>query len=398
MLISAVNTYISKHLTSESTTALTHKLKRIMVSSMLIVGASLLALSVPLGAYADSYDDRIRAIEQEVGAYQAQASDISSRADTLQNALDKIMAQKHALLARIELSQTKYDRLIADIAANEARLTGQKDLLGTTLTQLYVDGDLSTIEILAGSDSLGDFVDQQQYRSEIRSQLLAAMKKVKELEKQLETQKLDTSRALKELEAQRNEVASREAEQASLLEQTRGQEAAYQRIISGKNKEIDSLRSQQIAANSRFIGGPAGTGPACGGGYPGKWCDIPKDTVIDDWYMYNRECVSYTAYKVAQSGRYMPKNWYGKVGPNSWDNRGNAKYWPDNARADGIATGSTPRVGSVAISTAGPYGHSMYVEEVYGNGTILISQYNVELEGKYSTDTISASGLIYIYF
>jgi surface antigen len=40
----------------------------------------------------------------------------------------------------------------------------------------------------------------------------------------------------------------------------------------------------------------------------------------------------------------------------------------------------------------------MYVESVNGNGTINISQYNASLDGRYSTNTISPSGLYFIHF
>ena len=84
----------------------------------------------------------------------------------------------------------------------------------------------------------------------------------------------------------------------------------------------------------------AGSGATCGGGYPAKWCERPRTTVIDNWGMYNRECVSYTAFRVAASGRYMPY----------WGGFGNANQWDDNARAAGIPVDGNPQAGDVAIS------------------------------------------------
>ena len=104
--------------------------------------------------------------------------------------------------------------------------------------------------------------------------------------------------------------------------------------------------------------------------------------------MYNRECVSYTAFRVAASGRYMPY----------WGGHGNANQWPDSARAAGIPVDGNPQVGDVAISMAGPYGHAMYVEAV-GGGKVRVSQYNYgSPAGTYSEMTISAAGLYFIHF
>jgi surface antigen len=109
--------------------------------------------------------------------------------------------------------------------------------------------------------------------------------------------------------------------------------------------------------------------------------------MLDNWGMFNRECVSYTAWKVYQTYGYMP----------NWGGHGNANQWPDSARAAGIPTGSTPKAHSVAISMGGAYGHAMWVEGASGN-TIHVSQYNYDLAGHYSEMNINGSGLIYIYF
>jgi surface antigen len=93
--------------------------------------------------------------------------------------------------------------------------------------------------------------------------------------------------------------------------------------------------------------------------------------------MYNRECVSYTAWKVYQKNGYMPY----------WGGVGNANQWPGNARRAGIPTGSTPRAGSVGVISSGYYGHVVWIESVNGDGTINISQYNELLAsgwGQYS--------------
>jgi surface antigen len=130
----------------------------------------------------------------------------------------------------------------------------------------------------------------------------------------------------------------------------------------------------------------ASMGPACGGGYPDTLCKAPLNSKVDNWGMYNRQCVSYTAYRVATSGRTMP---YGF---------GDANRWPAAARAHGIAVDARPRVGDVAIRTDNNHGHSMYVEAINTDGTLVISQYNVNKTGTYSRDTIKSDGLQFIHF
>lgn len=134
---------------------------------------------------------------------------------------------------------------------------------------------------------------------------------------------------------------------------------------------------------------PAAIISSHGSAYPYATVPFPNMTV-DPWGMYMRQCVSYTAWKVASSGRTMPY----------WGGRGNAAQWDDNARAAGIPVDGVPRVGSVAVdhSKGGGFGHTSYVEEIYSDGTIRISQYNARWDGTYSEERVSPAGLVFIHF
>lgn len=87
--------------------------------------------------------------------------------------------------------------------------------------------------------------------------------------------------------------------------------------------------------------------------------------------------------------------WYVKSRrPDLPNDLGDASSWLYNAQAQGMATGSTPRVGAVGWSP----GHVVYVESVNGDGTVTISDMNgrwVPYElGNY---TYPASKYVYIY-
>lgn len=360
------------------------KLKRAILIPLIAV----IGLAPVTHVFADTYDEQIKQLQNEIGGYQAEAGRLRSEADTLQNAVNALNAQKMAIQAQLDLTQTKLNQLNDDIEATQQKLEKQQMVLSSTISDLSVESTTSPIEMIAGSDSIGDFIDRQEYRSSVQEQIESAIKEVKSLKAKLAAQKTEVEKTLADQTAQRNDLAAKEAEQANLLAATQGQEAAYQNLIGSKNSQIANLRAQQAAANARFYSSSPGTGPTCGGGYPGKWCNAAQDTLIDDWGMFNRECVSYTAFRVAASGRHMPY----------WGGAGNANQWDDNARAAGIPVDYSPQAGDVAISNAGYYGHAMYVESVNGNGTINISQYNVGLDGRYSTNTISTSGLVFIHF
>ena len=114
---------------------------------------------------------------------------------------------------------------------------------------------------------------------------------------------------------------------------------------------------------------------------------ITQDSIVDSWGMLNRECVSYAAWYVANSGRRMPY----------WGGRGNANQWPSDARADGIPVDNTPQVGDVAIYMGGAYGHAMIVQKIMGS-TVEVSSFNADGTGHYSVDDWPVSSLVFIHF
>lgn len=351
--------------------------------AMIIVAGTI----VPTIARADQFDEQINALQNQNNQNRAIANQLQSQANSYQDAVDKLQGQINGVQASINENRAKQADLQNKITEAEAELAKQKAVLGESIRQQYIDGQVSTLEMLASSKDLNQFVDKQQYRTSVQNKIKTTLDKITALRHQLAAQKDEVDKLLKDQEAMQATLAAQRQTQNELLAYTAGQRDAYNSAIRNNNAQIAALRQAQIAANSRFIGG-GGSGPACGGGYPAMWCEIPQDSVIDYWGMYNRECVSYTAFKVAASGRYMPY----------WGGIGNANQWDDNARRAGIPVDTNPRPGDVAISNAGFYGHAMYVEAVNPNGTIFISQYNASLNGTYSTNTISPAGLVFIHF
>ncbi len=352
----------------------------------------LLALGVVGGAavvHADQYDAQINALRAQNADTQNLVNGLQSQAGSYQGAINQLQAQVSALQASMAANQAQQASLQQQITDAKNKVDLEKKYLGEDIKTMYIDGQLSTIEELATSKNLSEYVDKQEYRTAVQNKINTTIKEIAALQVQLQKQKVELDVLIASEQQQHDQLASTQAQQQQLLAYNEGQQAAYNSQISANSGKISDLRRQQIAANARFIGGAAGTGAACGGGYPGRWCNIPQDSVIDSWGMYNRECVSYTAFRVAASGRYMPY----------WGGVGNANQWDDNARRAGIPVDQNPQPGDIAISNAGAYGHAMYVESVNGDGTFNLSQYNASLDGRYSTRShVSVGSLVFIHF
>lgn len=354
---------------------------------VLLVGVMVAGFVVEPMARADQYDEQIKKIQAQNNEKQSAVDQLQEKANSYQDAVDKFQAQINALQAQIRDNQAKRDDLQKQIEIAQKELEKQKKLLGENIKAMYVEGDITTLEMLASSKDLSEFFDKQQYRDSVQQKVKNALDKVNQLKDQLREQKTLVEKLIDDQKKIQDQLAADQAKQNELLAYTEGQKADYNNQIKSNNSQIAALRAQQAAAN-RSLGGSATSGDPNHGGYPAYLDNAPQDSILDPWGMYNRECVSYTAWKVYQTYGHMPY----------WGGHGNANQWPGSAQASGIPTGSTPRPQSVAVSMSGYYGHVMWVEEVYGNGYIRVSQYNYDLAGHYSEMVINGNGLIYIYF
>jgi surface antigen len=322
-------------------------------------------------------------LQRQIDEGNKKVKELGAQANTLQNKLNGLNGQISQVTAQIELTTIKINELNDKLEAATKDLDRQKSLLRASMRELYVSGDASTIEMLANSNNFSEFINEQKYLEQLKTGIQDSTKRVIVLKQQIEEQKSEQEKLKEQQEAQKSQLSAAQNEQATLLAQTKGDEAAYQAQVAELKKAqaaVNAELASRLRAHNLVVGGS--------GGYPAVWANAPQDSLVDNWGMYNRECVSYTAWKVWSTGRNMPY----------WGGHGNANQWPGNARADGIPVDFSPRAGDVAISMAGYYGHAMYVERVNSDGTIYVSQYNFSVQGEYSEMTISTSGLYFIHF
>lgn len=323
-------------------------------------------------------------LKQQAAQQQATANAHHSLANTYQAKVNELNSQNADIQGQIAVSTAQAQQLALKIADAQARMEQQKTTLAANLKSMYLNSGVTPLEMIASSNNLSDYFNQQQYQDSIKNKIQSSLETIQKLKLQLETQQQQVVAILADQRNQAAQIQANRDEVARLAAIANQSAAAADQQVQQSNSQAAALHAQQAAILAARLaasgGGRLVASATCGGGYPDKWCQAPQDSLVDNWGMYNRECVSYTAYKVAATGRNMPY----------WGGRGNAKQWPSNARAAGISVSSTPRIGDVAISYSGNYGHAMYVENVSG-GNITVSQYNFSNNGQYSMMTVPAS-------
>lgn len=345
-------------------------------------------------ASADQYDDKIAALQADMARYQAESDRLNAEANTLQNALAQLANEKSALQAQIDVSQAQYDKLTIQITETEKKIADNQDALGTTLADLYVDDEVSPVEMLASSQNIGDFLDKQEYRNSVKDELSTTIKTVKDLKVQLSDQKAEVEKVLNEQKTAREALVARESQQATLLAQTQNNESQYQGLIKDSEAQIAEAKAAQAALRARTnaTGGYTLIDAGSLTSYPWNANNCPMwgylstggaDGNGGDGYGYGcRQCASYVGWRVArETGVYY-----------RWGNGGDFARNAINAGYQNL--GSNPQPGSLAVMWGNP-GHVAWVEGVSPDGShVTVSQYNYNYGagwGMYSEMVLSSS-------
>lgn len=116
--------------------------------------------------------------------------------------------------------------------------------------------------------------------------------------------------------------------------------------------------------------------------YPEPYRSAAQDSMTDPSTCYNRECVSYCAWKIKE----IRGSWPARTGSMS------AKYWVDRLPSWGYKKVSSPKDGGkyVGVSTAGTYGHVVWFE-----GGNMVSEYNYSTRGGFGVRNVNLGQYIW---
>lgn len=372
------------------------------IALVLVVGA----VAVPR-IYADTFQDQINQLRTENQVNQSAVDTLLVEAQSYQDAIDKLQGQITIMQQNIAVNQARQEQLQADIAQKQTELDAQRKVLGDDIKAMYVNGQLSTLEMLATSKSLNEFVDSATYRETVQHKIQETLAKIGTLQNKLKQQSFEVSTLLSSQRAQQAQLADSQAKQNELLSMNRAQQADFNQKIAANQDKIRQLQLAQIALNQEGAsqvsisgterGGDCDAGSGNGGyvlasGPMGDVCNAPKDSILDWAGVENRECTSY-AY------------WYFKrvEGNMDFTVSGDAKYW---VQTSNYPVRDAPQVGAIGVKTEGEWGHVTIVQAVgpamYKNvkvpaGSVLTSEMNGDFTGKFGYNLRAANSMKYIY-
>lgn len=324
------------------------------------------------------------AVEAEKKA-SAAAVAASASADFYQARVASLSMDIASLKLQIADTEAQVEDLEEQIEETEEQLESEKSALAELLVNMHFESDAEPIRILAGSTSISDLAEKAA-RSEVAKQQISTMaENIKAAKLKLEDDKAQVEKLLAEQQAAKKNLEATMLEQEELV-------AKYQNDVKGYEEQVIAAREAQKAAMDQYRRDhPEDTGTYYDGidTYKSYIYDLGGYECPRDWDRfttsvkgvkiggYGCECVSYVGWKAYERyGIYLA--WGNAY---SWDDVGRKYYDVDH----------TPAAGSIGQIDAGTYGHVFWVESVNADGSIEVTDYNWNVDGRFTARRISAA-------
>lgn len=241
------------------------KLSLSVLTVMVAVG--LVAAPFVSATSIDDLQKKSKQLQTEIAQNQKEAAKHHAHANTLQGRIDELNEDIALANKEIRLLTLRVQELELQIDQANKELESQRDILGQNIRVMYLEGDISTLEMLATSKDLSEFVDKEQYRNAVQNKIKATLDKINALRLELKTKRNQIDEVLKEQEQQRNVLASKRREQQKLLNDTRGEEARYQQLAAKQRKQLQEAEAEltrRLSAGQFVSSGPVSRGDIVG--------------------------------------------------------------------------------------------------------------------------------------
>ena len=404
--------------------------KRLLTA--LVTGTVLTLGALAPKVSAQDFDSQINSVNSTIANINDKKAAVNATIDSLVSELSGVQTKIDATKAQKAEAQAAIDSLKSEISKLEKVIAERNERLEEQARAVQTNGARSYVDFLLNAENLSDIVnrigvvmdliganrDLMQQQAEDKKQVeakeeqqqakLAEQQKAEEELQGLQTKLNETfdknkvllanlsQEELAEISKRDGLVAEKEAFQKRLAEEKAKAEAEAARIAEASRQALAAEVTNSVATTTSYqsptsratSSATAATTQTSsytyttGGGFPAV--DPSYRAALNGGYF--GQCTYYVFNRMAQVGT-----------PIGHSMMGNAAEWPAYARSYGYSVSNSPSAGSAIVFQQGlagadpTYGHVAFVEAVNADGSLYISEMNVQGLNVISYRTISAS-------
>ncbi|WP_298729612.1 CHAP domain-containing protein [uncultured Granulicatella sp.] len=400
--------------------------------TVLVTGTVLTLGALAPKVSAQDFDSQINSVNSTIANINDKKAAVNATIDSLVSELSGVQTKIDATKAQKAEAQAAIDSLKSEISKLEKVIAERNERLEEQARAVQTNGARSYVDFLLNAENLSDIVnrigvvmdliganrDLMQQQAEDKKQVeakeeqqqakLAEQQKAEEELQGLQTKLNETfdknkvllanlsQEELAEISKRDGLVAEKEAFQKRLAEEKAKAEAEAARIAEASRQALAAEVTNSVATTTSYqsptsratSSATAATTQTSsytyttGGGFPAV--DPSYRAALNGGYF--GQCTYYVFNRMAQVGT-----------PIGHSMMGNAAEWPAYARSYGYSVSNSPSAGSAIVFQQGlagadpTYGHVAFVEAVNADGSLYISEMNVQGLNVISYRTISAS-------
>lgn len=364
-----------------------HVKKTIAVIMLMLGIAGVFAMIRPAAnAYiCKSGDTACEEAKAKMEQNQNAATTYTKKANSVSEIIDQLTNEIAGINSQIAENEAKIKKLNKEIEVTEQKLEDEQEALAELLVNMHFESDAEPIRVLAGATSISDLAEKAAREEVVKQEIATASDKVKAAKEQLNKEKEDVEATLAENEANRSRLSSKQSEQQDLKNKYEKNADDASTVAAYWEKQFQALAwtppSNTSGSGSRWNG--------TNNTYPYR-DNCPQDNV--QYSAYGGavcQCTSYASWKAKEKWGIV-NTW----GGNAYSYENGAGYYVPNSGIYSYVD-SNPAPYTIAIWKGGAYGHVAWVESVNADGSINISEYNVNWPsaGCYIGDYCSRTGV-----
>ena len=404
--------------------------------TFVVTGTALALGTLAPSVNAQDIDSQINTANSQIQNLNNQKQAVASQVDQLSQDLSNVQSRINSVQAEQETAKANLEVLKAEISKLETLIAERNERLKDQARAVQVNGARSYVDFLLNADSITDVVNrigvivdlvganrqlmQEQARDKeqvetkeqaqkvnlaqqeaneaqlqnLQTELSATFNKHKATLANLSNEELEAIAARDGLVQEKERLAAEKARaDAEKAAAQKAAEEAKEAMLKATEEAVAKAAATPaaatastpatIAAKSEAASTPAkAANIVVGGSFAAP--DPSFVAALNGGYF--GQCTYYMYNRFAQLGS-----------PIRTTGLGNAAEWPANAAAAGYGVSSTPRAGTAIVFQRGVggadpvYGHVGFVERVNADGSLFISEMNVQGVNVISTRTIPAS-------